>query len=54
MALHHIESTQALVQVFSDHLKPGGMVALADLDKEDGSFHPEGSEGIFHRGFERN
>ena len=27
---------------------------MVDLDKEDGSFHAEGTEGIFHFGFERN
>ncbi len=53
MALHHIEDTHKLIQVFSEHLKSGAMVALADLDKEDGSFHPEETEGIFHHGFER-
>ena len=53
MAIHHVEDTGKLIQVFSEHLKAGAMVALADLDKEDGSFHPEGTEGIFHHGFER-
>lgn len=28
-------------------------MALADLDHEDGTFHPEGTEGIFHHGFKR-
>ena len=32
----------------------GAFIALADLDKEDGSFHPEDTEGIFHLGFKRN
>jgi hypothetical protein len=33
-------------------VEPGGWLALADLDKEDGSFHgPEMTE--IHRGFER-
>lgn len=54
MALHHVEDTQKLMNTFSRHLKPGAKVALADLDKEDGSFHPEGTEGIFHPGFERD
>jgi len=54
MAMHHVENTNELVQTFSEHLKPGAMVALADLDKEDGSFHPEGTEGVFHSGFERD
>jgi putative AdoMet-dependent methyltransferase len=54
MAMHHVKDTDKLVQTFSEHLKPGGMVALADLDAEDGSFHPENTEGVFHSGFERN
>jgi len=54
MAIHHIEDTAKLIQAFSEHLKEGAMIALADLDKEDGSFHPEGTEGIFHHGFKRD
>ena len=54
MAVHHVENTSKLINTFYEHLKPGAKVALADLDKEDGSFHPEGSEGVFHCGFERN
>jgi putative AdoMet-dependent methyltransferase len=54
LALHHVEDTLKLINTFVEHLKPGAKVALADLDKEDGSFHPEGSEGVFHSGFERD
>jgi 2-polyprenyl-3-methyl-5-hydroxy-6-metoxy-1,4-benzoquinol methylase len=54
MALHHVEDTAELLRVFYDHLKPGGFVALADLDAEDGSFHRHGSEGVFHLGFKRD
>ena len=54
MAIHHVEDTLKLINTFYEHLKPGAQVALADLDKEDGSFHPEGSEGVFHSGFERD
>lgn len=54
MALHHIKDTSKLINSFYEHLKPGAKVALADLDKEDGSFHPEGSEVVFHSGFERD
>jgi len=54
MALHHVEDTNSLLHSFALHLKTGGKVALSDLDKEDGDFHPEGSEGIFHFGFERD
>jgi len=53
MAMHHVEDTDKMLQQFSRHLKPGAKVALADLDKEDGSFHPEDVEGVFHHGFER-
>lgn len=53
MAMHHVEDTHKLMRAFRDHLKPGAMVALADLDKEPGDFHAPGTEGIFHFGFER-
>jgi len=54
MALHHVEHTDKLIQRFSEHLKSGAMIALADLDREDGSFHPIDTKGVFHLGFERN
>ena len=53
MAVHHVEDTNLLFHRFATHLKPGGMVALADLDREDGTFHKPGTEGVFHLGFER-
>lgn len=53
MALHHVEDTDLLVGRLFDNLKPGGMVALADLDSEDGSFHGKGAQGVFHLGFDR-
>ncbi len=54
MAMHHVEDTDRLFHQFADHLKSGARIALADLDKEDGSFHPEDVEGVFHAGFERD
>lgn len=48
MALHHIKDTQHLLRTFTSHLHPGGFIALADLDREDGSFHTHGNEGVFH------
>ena len=54
MALHHVENTNKLVQRFTEHLKLGGIIALADLDKEDGTFHPEDVQGVFHHGFDRS
>lgn len=53
MAMHHVEDTDRLIQCFSEHLKPGARVALADLDSEDGSFHPEDTQGVYHTGFDR-
>jgi 2-polyprenyl-3-methyl-5-hydroxy-6-metoxy-1,4-benzoquinol methylase len=54
MAMHHVEDTDKLIQRFAEHLKPGAKVALADLDKEDGSFHPEDAKGVYHSGFDRD
>lgn len=53
MAMHHVENTDQLIQTFARHLKAGGMVALADLDREDGTFHPDEAAGVFHHGFDR-
>lgn len=54
MAMHHVEDTDNMVKQFAAHLKSGAQLALADLDKEDGSFHPQGIEGVYHNGFERS
>lgn len=54
MAMHHVQDTSKLIQRFAEHLKSGASVALADLDKEDGSFHPKDTEGVYHFGFDRN
>jgi predicted TPR repeat methyltransferase len=54
MAMHHVEDTDTMVKRFAEHLKPGAYVALADLDKEDGSFHGGPTDGVYHSGFERS
>ena len=54
MAMHHVDDTPRLIETFAHHLKPGALIALADLDSENGSFHPPGTEGVFHCGFDRN
>ncbi|MEZ4400815.1 MAG: methyltransferase domain-containing protein [Kofleriaceae bacterium] len=53
MAMHHVADTPGLIAAFAAHLAPGGRIALADLDREDGTFHPADAEGVFHHGFER-
>jgi 2-polyprenyl-3-methyl-5-hydroxy-6-metoxy-1,4-benzoquinol methylase len=54
MAMHHVEDTDKMVQRFAEHLKPGARAALADLDEEDGTFHPADVEGVYHDGFNRD
>ncbi len=52
MTTHHIKDIQKLFKTFYKMLKPNGFLAIADLDKEDGSFH-ETDTGVEHFGFER-
>lgn len=54
MAMHHVEDTLALLRTLHDHLVPGGRIALADLDTEEGDFHPPDVEGVYHHGFDRD
>jgi len=54
MAMHHVEDTENLIKTFALHLNPNGQVALADLYTEDGSFHPENIEGVYHHGFNQD
>ncbi len=53
MAMHHVSDTNQLIRTFANHLKPGGQIALADLDTEDGTFHPQNTAGVYHSGFDR-
>lgn len=52
MTMHHVKDTTALFRQWYDLLLPGGMLAAADLDLEDGSFHGDNT-GVFHLGFDR-
>lgn len=54
LVLHHIADTAAALAAILRLLVPGGRIALADLDTEDGTFHSAEAEGIFHRGFDRD
>jgi ubiquinone/menaquinone biosynthesis C-methylase UbiE len=53
LMLHHVEDTEAALSAARALLVPGGRIALADLDTEDGSFHTAEAEGIHHHGFDR-
>lgn len=50
MTLHHVADLPALFADFHALLRPGGRIALADLEAEDGTFH-EDPEGVVHHGF---
>jgi ubiquinone/menaquinone biosynthesis C-methylase UbiE len=53
MTLHHVPDAGLLFKQWYELLKPGGRVCFADLDTEDGTFHPD-SAGVFHLGFDRD
>ena len=53
LVLHHLDDTAAALAAIRRLLRPGGRMALADLDTEDGTFHSVESEGIHHLGFDR-
>lgn len=50
MVLHHVVDIRTLLQDIATALKPGGFVALADLECEDGTFHDDPT-GVAHHGF---
>jgi ubiquinone/menaquinone biosynthesis C-methylase UbiE len=52
MTLHHIEDAKGILKKFHALLKPSGILCVADLDKEDGSFHTDGTTDVY-KGFER-
>lgn len=53
LVLHHIPDLSAVLTGFHDLLDPGGYVAIADLDTEDGSFHSGVAGFDGHDGFDR-
>jgi len=52
MVLHHIHDAKGILSKFYDVLETNGYLLVADLDKEDGSFHTDGSTDV-HKGFEQ-
>ncbi|MDR3706321.1 MAG: methyltransferase domain-containing protein [Paludibacteraceae bacterium] len=51
MTFHHIEDTASLLGEMYAKLTTGGYIAIADLVKEDGSFH---DEEVPHNGFDEH
>lgn len=52
MTLHHIRNVPHIIRKCFSVLKPGGTLAIADLDKECGMFHKK-TELVYHEGFDR-
>jgi len=50
MVMHHIKDIHAILRKFYQMLSPGGILAIADLYPEDGSFH-DGAMDV-HYGFD--
>ena len=52
MAFHHLKEPEKTLAVFKEHLTPSGKIFVIDLDKEDGTFHPDNKGmGVQHFGF---
>ena len=52
MALHHVPDVPAFLHRAHGKLRDGGILAIADLDSEDGSFHGPDVKDV-HFGFDR-
>lgn len=52
LVLHHVLDLGTALEVLSAVAAPGGHIAIADLDTEDGSFHGDDFEG--HHGLDRD
>jgi 2-polyprenyl-3-methyl-5-hydroxy-6-metoxy-1,4-benzoquinol methylase len=51
MTMHHVTDVRSTLRAMHSVLSPGGVLAISDLDTEDGSFHGTGFTG--HNGFDR-
>ena len=52
MTLHHVQNIEDFFKTIYNNISEGGFLAIADLEKEDGTFHTN-NEGVFHFGFEQ-
>lgn len=50
MTMHHVPEVAPLLKRFRTIMNPGGLLCIADLEQEDGSFHDAGM-AISHKGF---
>jgi len=51
MTMHHIDSMEEFILKLTNSLKPNGYLFIADLCKEDGTFHSD-NVGVKHFGFD--
>ncbi len=51
MVFHHIEDIPSLLLQLALWIRPGGWIAVADLEPEDGTFH-RGDTHVVHRGID--
>jgi 2-polyprenyl-3-methyl-5-hydroxy-6-metoxy-1,4-benzoquinol methylase len=54
MTLHHINNIEQISTIFHSLLNTNGYLCIADLDEEDGSFHPKEQNFDGHFGFNKN
>lgn len=52
MFLHHARVVGDVLKKIYDMTQTGGKLFLCDLYQEDGRFHPNTSEGVYHHGFD--
>ncbi len=48
MALHHVADPARMIERAARLLRPGGVMCIADLDAEDGSYHGDNGEKVHH------
>lgn len=54
MAFHHLENPKLVLNKVYQMLNPKGIAVIVDLDKEDGTFHPDNETmGVKHFGFSK-
>ena len=55
MTFHHLNNPKEMLTKLKSMLKPKGRIGIVDLDKEDGSFHPDNHKmGVKHFGFSKD